>query len=211
MRTVNPVKHGEKRREILTAATRCFARDGLRGASISGICAEAGISPGHLYHYFESKDVILEAIVQAVLERTAEQFGQTVASSDALAALMAEMRQTKARNEDGGTGLVLDMLAEAGRNPAVARLVQKHSRGMQHLLTEVLLAGQARGEIDPSLDAGAAAAILTGVIDSFVITALRNPALDPAATTELFRVLIARFLAPPASPQRGAHSLPVLP
>lgn len=206
MRTVNPVKHGEKRREILAAATRVFARDGLRGASISSICAEAGISPGHLYHYFASKDAMLEALVGAVLERAAEQFGRTMASSDALAGLMSEIQRAKARNENGGAGLVLDMLAEAGRNPAVARLVQEHSRGMQHLLAEALRAGQAQGQIDPSLDAGGAAAILTGVIDSFVITAVRNPSLDPAVTAELLCVLIARFLAPPASPGPGAGS-----
>ncbi len=55
MRKLDPVKHEEKRREILAAAGRCFARDGFRGASISQICAEAGISSGHLYHYFASK------------------------------------------------------------------------------------------------------------------------------------------------------------
>ena len=211
MRTVNLVKHGEKRRAILAAATRCFARDGLRGASIAGICTEAGISPGHLYHYFESKDAILEAIVGAVLERAAEQFGQTMGNSNALATLMSEMQQAKARNENGATGLVLDMLAEAGRNPSVAKLVQEHSRGMQRLLADVLRGGQRRGEIDPSLDAGAAAAILTGVIDGFVITAVRNPSLDPAVTTEMLRVLITRFLAPPTSPQRVAHSPAALP
>ena len=198
MRTVNPVKHAEKQREILAAATCCFARDGLRGASISSICTEAGISPGHLYHYFESKDAILEAIVGSVLERTAEQFGQTLASSDALAALMTEMQQAKARNEHGGTVLVLDMLAEARHNPAIARLVQEHNRGMQQLLADVLRSGQTRGEIDPSLAPEAAAVVLTGVIDGFVITAVRDPALEPV-TTELVRVLIARFLTPPAS------------
>ena len=201
MRTVNPVKHAEKQREILAAATRCFARDGLQGASIASICTEASISPGHLYHYFESKDAILEAIVGAVLESTAEQFGQTLGSSDALAALISEMQQTKARNENGATVLVLDMLAEAGRNPAIARLVQEHSRGVQQLLADVLRSGQVRGEIDPSLEADAAASILTGLIDSFVIAPVRNPSLDPAVTTDMLRVLIARFLAPPTSPK----------
>ena len=203
MRTVDPVKHGEKRQEILAAATRCFVRDGLRGASIAGICAEAGISPGHLYHYFESKDAILEAIVEAVLERAAEQFSQTMASSDALAALMSASAQIKARNGNGTNGLILEMLAEAGRSPVIARLVQEHSQGMQRLLADFLRGGQAQGEIDPTLDVEAAAALLTGIIDSVVITAVHNPALDPALTTELLRVMIARFLAVPASSGGG--------
>ena len=42
MRKLDPVRHEQRRREILAAAGRCFARDGFRGASISDICAEAG-------------------------------------------------------------------------------------------------------------------------------------------------------------------------
>jgi TetR/AcrR family transcriptional repressor of uid operon len=41
MRKIDPVKHEEKRQEILEAAGRCFARKGFQGATISDICAEA--------------------------------------------------------------------------------------------------------------------------------------------------------------------------
>src|SRR5215467_9131451 len=62
MRRLDPVKHEEKRQEILAAAKACFARDGFLGISIADICQEAGISPGHLYHYFDSKDAILDVV-----------------------------------------------------------------------------------------------------------------------------------------------------
>ena len=71
MRKLDPVKHEEKRREILNAAERCFVRDGLQGASISSICAEARISPGHLYHYFTSKEAIVSAMIEVRLEEAA--------------------------------------------------------------------------------------------------------------------------------------------
>ena len=67
MRRVDPVKHEEKKQEILGAARRCFIRNGFRGASIADICAEAGISPGHLYHYFPSKEAIVGAMGTAAL------------------------------------------------------------------------------------------------------------------------------------------------
>jgi TetR/AcrR family transcriptional repressor of uid operon len=70
MRKVDPVKHEEKRREILTAAQRCFARDGFQGASTSQTCKEAKNSPGHLYHYFASKEDIVKAIAEMRLEIT---------------------------------------------------------------------------------------------------------------------------------------------
>ena len=65
MRKINPDKHEEKRSQILEAALCCFARSGFRGASISDICEEAGIRSGHLYHYFDKKGAIVEAIAKA--------------------------------------------------------------------------------------------------------------------------------------------------
>lgn len=198
MRTVDPVKHEEKRREILGAARRCFSRDGFRGASISGICAEAGISPGHLYHYFGSKEAILGAIVEMVLEETTERFVRTMEESpDALAALISEMEQAKAEKEPGVHVLVLEMFAEAGRNPAMAEVLQEHTRWMRQLLADFLRKGQARGRIDPSLDAETAAAVLIGVIDGSKIMAVREPSPNRMKTIELLRTLIDRFLTPP--------------
>ncbi len=198
MRTVDPVKYEEKRREILGAARRCFSRGGFRGASISDICAEAGISPGHLYHYFGSKEAILGAIVEMVLEETTERFGRTMEESpDALAALISEMEQAKAEKEPGVHVLVLDMFAEAGRNPAMAEVLQEHTRGMRRLLADFLRKGQARGQIDPSLDAETAAAVLIGVIDGSKIMAVREPSPNRMKTIELLRTLIDRFLTQP--------------
>jgi TetR/AcrR family transcriptional repressor of uid operon len=39
-------------------------RSGLNGASISDICAEAKISRGHLYHYFDDKDAIITTMAE---------------------------------------------------------------------------------------------------------------------------------------------------
>ena len=195
---VDPVKHEQKRREILDAARRCFARDGFRGASISSICAEAGISPGHLYHYFESKEAILGAIVEMVLEDAREHLSRTMEeSSDALAALISEMEQAKARKEYGGNILILDMFAEAGRNTELAKVLQEHNRGMRQLLADFLRKGQTRGRIDPSLDAETAATVLIGVIDGSKVMAVRDPSLNRTKTIELLHTLIVRLLTPP--------------
>ena len=76
MRKVDRAKYDEKRQHILEAAEGCFQRDGFRGASISDICAAAGMSPGHLYHYFDSKEAIIEAIFESRLEREAAIVGE---------------------------------------------------------------------------------------------------------------------------------------
>jgi AcrR family transcriptional regulator len=189
MRKVDPVKHEEKRQEILEAAGRCFARDGLQGASISDICAEAKISPGHLYHYFASKEAIVAAMVEGGLEAASERFSQIVDSP--------EVQQTKARPDRAGRVLLLDMLAEAERNPALAKVLQEHSRNVRRFLAEFIRRGQARGQIDPSLEPDLTAAILISVFDGLKTLSIRDPKIDAKKSTKLLTTLITRFLTPP--------------
>ncbi|MEA2740546.1 MAG: TetR/AcrR family transcriptional regulator, repressor for uid operon [Acetobacteraceae bacterium] len=197
MRKVDPAKHEQKRREILEAAGRCFVRDGFRGASISDICAEAGISPGHLYHYFASKEAIIGAMTEAGLERAAERFSQMTERTNVVAALAAQFDKIKLRGDAGNQTLVLDMLAEAGRNPAVADILHHHTAALRAMLGDFLRMGQARGQVDGSLDAEIAAVILIGVIDGAKVLKIRDPTADMTKSVAMLRTLITRFLTPP--------------
>ena len=49
----------DKRRLILDAAVRVFARDGFHTSRVGDIAEEAGVAHGLLYHYFSSKDEVL--------------------------------------------------------------------------------------------------------------------------------------------------------
>src|SRR5438093_9194390 len=52
----------DKRRLILDAAVRVFARKGYHSSRVGDIAEEAGVAHGLLYHYFESKEALLEAV-----------------------------------------------------------------------------------------------------------------------------------------------------
>jgi TetR/AcrR family transcriptional regulator, fatty acid metabolism regulator protein len=52
----------EKRRLILDAAVRVFARQGFHACRVSDIADEAGVAYGLVYHYFASKDEILDTL-----------------------------------------------------------------------------------------------------------------------------------------------------
>jgi len=52
----------EKRRQLLDAAVRVFARKGFHASRVGDIAEEAGVAHGLLYHYFKSKDEVLEAV-----------------------------------------------------------------------------------------------------------------------------------------------------
>lgn len=198
MRKLDPVRHDEKRREILDAAKRCFTRDGFRGASISDICAEAEISPGHLYHYFSGKEDIVAAMAEMGLEAATERFGRIMDDgSGAISVLTAELERAKTRHDRSGQALLLDMLAEAGRNTALGRILREHSQSMRALLADFLRKGQERGEIDRGLDPESAAATLISVIDAARILTIRDPKLDAKKSLELLKTMVRRFLTPP--------------
>ena len=52
----------EKRRQILDAAVRVFARTGYHDSRVGDIARDAGVAYGLVYHYFQSKDEVLEAV-----------------------------------------------------------------------------------------------------------------------------------------------------
>ncbi|MGI8511210.1 MAG: TetR/AcrR family transcriptional regulator [Solirubrobacteraceae bacterium] len=52
----------DKRRLILDAAVRVFARQGFHGCRVSDIADEAGFAYGLVYHYFASKDEVLDTL-----------------------------------------------------------------------------------------------------------------------------------------------------
>jgi TetR/AcrR family transcriptional regulator, repressor for uid operon len=193
VRKTDPVKHEKRRRRILEAAGRCFVRDGFSGASISDICSEAKISPGHLYHYFASKEAIVSAMTEARLAQVAARIEHSMQSADPILAFCAELDSLKAKRSHAS--LVFDMLAEAERNPGIAELLRERERALRPLLAASLAQAQERGQIDRSLDADLAGAVLLGLIDGAKAMMLRDPKLKNGGI-EHMKILITRFLAP---------------
>jgi TetR/AcrR family fatty acid metabolism transcriptional regulator len=64
MASASPASEGavDKRRVILDAAVRVFARQGFHTCRVSDIADEAGVAYGLVYHYFQSKDQILDTL-----------------------------------------------------------------------------------------------------------------------------------------------------
>jgi len=58
-----------RRQALVAAAEAVLAREGVGGASVRTICAEAGVSPGLLRHYFEGVDDLVAAAYEAVSQR----------------------------------------------------------------------------------------------------------------------------------------------
>jgi AcrR family transcriptional regulator len=83
----------EKRRVILDAAVRVFARQGFHTCRVADIADEAGVAYGLVYHYFSSKDEILDTLFTdrwgLMLEAIAEADAERTSPRDKLAAIAA--------------------------------------------------------------------------------------------------------------------------
>ena len=78
----------ERRRQILDAAVRAFARKGYHACRVSDIAEEAGVAYGLVYHYFDSKEEILNTLFaerwQLMLDAIGEIDSQQVPARDKL-------------------------------------------------------------------------------------------------------------------------------
>jgi len=69
------LRRAERREQILTAATRAFARAGFAATSLDDVAAEAGITRVILYRHFESKADLYRAVLDRACTRLAEEVG----------------------------------------------------------------------------------------------------------------------------------------
>jgi AcrR family transcriptional regulator len=115
----------DRRSQILDAALICFAKRGFHQTSMHDISAEAGISVGLIYRYFENKEAVISAMadhhkkeISEVLQR-AKQAPTLLESLEILFTAHCCEEATRVVS-----AFVVDLYAEASRNPRVAELVR---------------------------------------------------------------------------------------
>jgi TetR/AcrR family transcriptional repressor of uid operon len=189
-----------RRRQVLDAAAECFRREGFHGTSISRITRASGMSPGHIYHYFVSK----EAIVQAIAERDESDLADLVsrveqdqAGGDLVTRLTRQTAETVARDSDPARiGLMLELAAEAARNPAVASILRHSDQAIEaSFLDMVKRVGLPAGldEAELRLRMGMVAALFQGL----ALRSTVDPQRDQAAVVHLLNKLIRCLLEEP--------------
>jgi AcrR family transcriptional regulator len=169
----DPKQTRSRRRQLdlLEAATRIFARDGIAKAKMADIAAEAGISVSSIYDYYPSKE---DLAYEIPIRRLAQFYGEFLAQ----APLLATMRER--------LHLFLSMATDyARRNPDWARLlyleiwpsvliedarVRRAVDDFGRIVVAMIREGSRRGEWDAKLDPYRTATILMGSITHMIIT-----------------------------------------
>jgi TetR/AcrR family fatty acid metabolism transcriptional regulator len=157
----------EKRRLILAAAVRVFARDGYHTSRVGDIAEEAGIAHGLLYHYFPSKEEVLATVFRENWGELLEAFRRVEESdepADEQLAGIAKILLRSWRND-----LVTVMVREVARSPHLQGQVDEIREGfltIQRVIERGQASGVFRADLDPLLASwifyGGLEEILTG-------------------------------------------------
>src|ERR1700756_272328 len=114
----------DRRSQILDAALACFAKHEFHQTSMHDISAEAGISVGLIYRYFENK----EAVISAMADRHKKEIGEVLERAQQAPTLLESLETLFTANcckkePRVISAFVVDLYAEASRNPQMAELV----------------------------------------------------------------------------------------
>ncbi|WP_341646450.1 TetR/AcrR family transcriptional regulator [Thauera sp. SDU_THAU2] len=196
-----------RRQQILCAAAQCFREHGFHGASIAKISAIAGMSPGHIYHYFENKEAIIAAIVAQDLESLLEMTAQFRAACNVRAALIERAAEGVAKQLDpDAAGLKLEIVAEAARNPRVAQIVSEADATCRRELAALIRDIRSRaGHQDSAAAIDGMVEVLACLFEGLLQRTIRNPGLDRDKVTQRIQIAIGDLLNQPGEDALAAR------
>ena len=170
----------DRREQIIDAAMRVFAQKGFLKATNKDIAREAGITPGLIYYYFESKDALLNAIVETrtpvQLLATMPQQVQALPTERFLRMLI--LRVLDIVEGESFVGLLRVVLPEVIHNTSLTPIPLAAFQRIFTFLTDYFEAKIAGGELR-AVDASLTAQVLFGSLIGFVLR--RQILRDPVA------------------------------
>lgn len=178
----------ERRKQILDAALTVFGEKGFHAANVSDVAAQAGVSQGTIYWYFESKEELVSAAILSFVKDLAEgslaatRVGDT--SADKLRALAASMEEL---TESGSRlfTMFLEFWASSPRREEVASLwmdlLDEYKDVFVALVEEGIEAGEFR-----QVDAEGVVWAIMAAYDGLAAYAMLKPDLDVVRASQAF-------------------------
>jgi TetR/AcrR family fatty acid metabolism transcriptional regulator len=188
----------DKRALIRNAAVRAFAKKGYHACRVSDIAEEAGVAYGLVYHYFGSKEAVLEAVFretwQAMLDaiRAVEELGEP--APEQVRKVGAIVLRTWRNDPD----LVRVLVREVTRSPQLQNEIGEISLAFTEL-ARIIERGKEEGSFRADLDARLAATMVYGALEEiltgWVMGQLPDSDEDVAAAERAVAATFAHGLA----------------
>jgi TetR/AcrR family transcriptional regulator, fatty acid metabolism regulator protein len=146
----------DKRRVILDAAVRVFARQGFHTCRVSDIADEAGVAYGLVYHYFRSKDEVMNelfterwSLLLAAIDEADRSDGSGREKLDAVARFIVDSY----RHDPELMQVIIVEVTRAANSVGRTHLpeINKAYEAIEKIIADAQKAGTFRAEVDPRL------------------------------------------------------------
>ena len=163
----------DKRRVILDAAVRVFARQGFHTCRVADIADEAGVAYGLVYHYFSSKDEILDTLFlerwELMLEAIDQADASELAPRDKLAAIASFIIDSYRHDPQLMKVIIVEVTRAAntfGRTH-LAQIREAYSQ-IASIVADAQASGAFRAEIEPAFAALAFYGLIEQVLTGWI-------------------------------------------
>jgi TetR/AcrR family transcriptional regulator, fatty acid metabolism regulator protein len=164
--TRNSQQAAEKRRLILDAAVRVFARQGFHTCRVSDIADEAGVAYGLVYHYFRSKDEVLDTLFlerwNVLLEAIREVDARDAAARDKLYAIASFIIDSYRHDPELMKVIIVEVTRAAN---SFGRSHLDKIREAYDLIADIVEKAQASGELRDAVTPAFASMAFYGAIE----------------------------------------------
>lgn len=176
----------DRRERILRAAERSFVASGFHGARMAQIAKEAQMSPGHIYHYFESKEQIIAEMIQAHFdEKLATLEGYREAGDRVVDLMIENLKDSVVSSTDPfWSTLMLEIAAEATRNDEIADAIRNMNANMRAQVISYLRDSVKQEDLEARLE------VFVALFQGLGIRKIVNPNLDKEAVVRTVRDIV---------------------
>jgi TetR/AcrR family transcriptional regulator, repressor for uid operon len=166
----------ERRQQLIDAAWRCVGDRAFQSLSVDDVCAEAGVSKGAFYVYFEQKQDLLLALIDDEAARIDDVMQQLQRSQVGGVERLRRFARAMVKLGEDPAGLQIraDMWAEMSSSPEVREHWAGVVRARRAALRAWIEESEAAGELGP-VPANALAAILLALGDGLLLHAGLDP------------------------------------
>jgi AcrR family transcriptional regulator len=185
----------DRRSQILEAAMTCFAECGFHQTSMHDISAEAGISVGLIYRYFKNKEEVIAALADEHKKDIAElleRAGEAPTLLEAMEILFTS--HCCERSPQIISAFVVDLFAEASRNPQVAKIVRNVAKSKTEGVAKLIARSPEARRIAPWLDPREIAEMIFAVNDGSMMRSVFRPSGNSIARQREEQLTVARTL-----------------
>ncbi|MCH7624757.1 MAG: TetR/AcrR family transcriptional regulator [Chloroflexi bacterium] len=172
----------ERRQQILDAAVRSFSRGGLHQTTIEDIRLEAELSRGAVYHYFKTKEDIIDAIRERSAGQAESIYRGSSDGDDGAANLMnlvdATLSVMTSPESAEANRLALFLWAESLVNQRIMDGQLPSFKPYLEQLARSFAEAQDEGRADPQVDSQAIARVIAGTMLGLQIQLTWEPDMD---------------------------------